>query len=137
MIGDPRAVSGRRRHEPAPSSTGLAPHVAAALAYLAGPFSGALLIAIETTSRFVAFHAWQALVVLGLFGVAALLFLGLAFVMLVVSPAVFWALVWLAALTAAAWIVLWAACLIQAFRGRLWKLPVAGPFAARRAGLCL
>ena len=59
----------RRRHEPAPSSTGLQPTVAGALAYLAGPLSGALLIGVERTSRFVKFHAWQALVALGGLGV--------------------------------------------------------------------
>ena len=47
------------------SFTGLTPHVAASLAYLAGPFSGALLLATETESRFVRFHAWQAVVGLG------------------------------------------------------------------------
>jgi uncharacterized membrane protein len=128
-------TSARRRHGPAPSSTGLTPPMAAALSYLAGPFSGALLLAVEKTSRFVKFHAWQSLVGLGLLGVASTLLLLLAFAMLIVSPTAFWVMLWLAAITAAGWLGVWAACLVQAYRGRLWKLPLAGPYAERRAGL--
>ena len=125
----------RRRHEPAPSSTGLQPTVAGALAYLAGPLSGALLIGVERTSRFVKFHAWQALVALGGLGVIAAILLLLGFMMLLFSPTAFWAMLWLAAIAGAAWVVLWAICLVQAYRGRVWKLPIAGPYAERRAGL--
>jgi uncharacterized membrane protein len=136
----PRAAAGaaaprRRHHEAAPSSTGLTPPVAGSLAYMAGPFSGALLLATETSSRFVRFHAWQALVGLGAIGTVAFLFLALAFLMLLFSPTLFWAMLWLAASAAVVWIVLWAICLVQAYRGRLWKIPLAGSFAERRAGL--
>lgn len=135
----PAAASGvrapRRRHEAAPSSTGLAPTLAGSLAYLAGPFSGALLLITETSSRFVRFHAWQALIGLGALGLAALMFLGLAFVMLLMSPGLFWAMLWIAAIAGILWVLLWAICVVQAYRGRLWKLPFAGNFAERRAGL--
>jgi uncharacterized membrane protein len=129
------SATSRRCHEPAPSSTGLSPQAAAALAYLAGPFSGALLIGTERTSRFVKFHAWQSLVGLGVLGGTALLLLVLAFLMLVVSPTAFWTMLWLSAISAGAWVVLWGICLFQAYKGRLWKLPLAGSFAERRAGL--
>ena len=125
----------RRRHEAAPSSTGLTPPAAGALAYLAGPFSGALLLATETSSRYVRFHAWQALVGLGLLGLSAVTLLGLAFLMLLFSPTLFWLMLWLSAMTAGVWMILWGVCLVQAWRGRLWKLPLAGRFAERRAGL--
>jgi uncharacterized membrane protein len=125
----------KKRHEPAPSSTGLSPRVAAALAYLAGPLSGALLLAVEGTSRFVRFHAFQALVALGALAMAAVLFLGLAFLFLLFSPSAFWAMVWLSALTAVAWLGVWGLCLFQAYKGRLWKLPIAGDYAERWAGL--
>lgn len=129
------AGSARRKHEPAPSSTGLTPPVAAALAYLAGPFSGALLLGVEKTSRFVKFHAWQSLVGLGLLGIISTMLLVLAFAMLVVSPTAFWTMLWLAALSAVGWIGVWVVCLLQAYRGRLWKLPLAGAYAERKAGL--
>jgi len=125
----------RRRHEAAPSSTGLTPPVAGSLAYLAGPFSGALLLATERTSRFVKFHAWQALLGLGVLGVASFLCLALAFLMLVISPTMFWTMLWVSAITAGLWVVLWAFCVVQAYRGRLWKMPLAGNYAERRAGL--
>lgn len=125
----------RRHHEAAPSSTGLTPPVAGSLAYMAGPLSGALLLATETTSRFVRFHAWQALIGLGALGTAAFLFLALAFLMLLFSPTLFWTMLWLSAIAAVIWVILWAICLVQAWRGRLWKIPLAGNFAERRAGL--
>ena len=128
-------AGGRRRHEAAPSSTGLTPPVAGSLAYLAGPFSGALVLATERTSRFVKFHAWQALLGLGVLGTAAVMCLGLAFLMLVISPTLFWTLLWLSAIAGAAWVVLWAICVVQAYRGRLWKIPFAGSYAEKRAGL--
>src|SRR5215813_13684004 len=54
------------------SSTGLAPATAAALAYLAGPFSGALILLAETSSEDVQFHAWQSIVGLGGLSLAVL-----------------------------------------------------------------
>lgn len=131
----PVGRSGRRRHAAAPSSTGLTPPAAGALAYLAGPLSGALLLATESSSRYVKFHAWQAVVGLGVLGFFALVFFALAFLLLLLSPTLFWVMLWLSALTAVVWIAAWGACLFQASRGRVWKLPLAGRIAERRAGL--
>jgi uncharacterized membrane protein len=117
------------------SFTGLTPRVAATLAYLAGPFSGALLLATEPSSRFVRFHAWQAVVGLGLLGIGAVLFLTLAFVLLLVSPTAFWAFLWLAAVTGAAWVVVWAFCVVSAYKGRAMKLPLVGDYAEKHAGV--
>jgi uncharacterized membrane protein len=130
----PRATA-RRRHDPAPSSTGLTPQTAGALAYLAGPFSGALLLATERTSRFVKFHAWQALLGLGVLLAASLTFLVLAFALLVVSATAFWTMLWIAAITGITWLAVSALCLVQAYHGRLWKLPLLGAYAERRAGI--
>jgi len=114
------------------SATGLTPHVAATMAYLAGPFSGALLLAAEPANRFVRFHAWQAVLALGLLGVAAVGFLVLAFAFLIMSPTAFWAMLWLSAVTAVAWVVVWTLCVVQAYKGRVWKLPFVGEYAERR-----
>jgi uncharacterized membrane protein len=118
--------------KPDSSSTGLTPEMAASMAYLAGPFSGAILLATERTSPFVRFHAWQALIALGVLGIAAVLCLVLAFALLIVSPTAFWAMVWLAAITGAAWVAVWGTCLVQAYKGNRWKLPLAGDVAERR-----
>jgi uncharacterized membrane protein len=115
------------------SSTGLAPDTAGALAYLAGPFSGALLLIVERNSRPVRFHAWQAVIGLGALGLFAVVCLGLAFVALIVSPKVFSVMLWMAAIAAIAWVGLWAVCVFQAYQGRLWKMPFVGARAERLA----
>jgi uncharacterized membrane protein len=140
IVFKPQPRAERRAAAPAAggevtSSTGLTPHVAATLAYLAGPFSGALLLATERASPFVRFHAWQAVVGLGLLGAAAFFFLSFAFVLLLVSPTAFWVFLWLAAATGAAWIGVWGVCVVSAYRGRVMKLPLAGGYSARHAGL--
>lgn len=123
----------RRRHERGRSSTGLDPKFAAALAYLAGPFSGILVLLAERTSRYVRFHAWQSILGLGGVGVLAVLFLISAFAALLVSPSAFTFMYWLAFIAAIAWVILWAVCLVQAFNGHQWKLPLVGKIAERRA----
>jgi uncharacterized membrane protein len=133
---EPDAAVGRpsqpRRADLA-SSTGLTPPIAGALAYLAGPLSGALLLSIERSSQFVRFHAWQALIALGVVGALALSCLALAFFLLVFSPTAFRTMLWVSAILAVAWLTLWAVCLWHAYRGQRWKLPIAGDYADRLA----
>lgn len=116
-----------------PSTTGLQPEFAAGLAYLAGPFSGVLILLAEHTSRFVRFHAWQAIVGLG--GLAALAagLLACAFLALLVSPALFTWMYRLAAFTAIVWLIAWGVCLVKALTGRVWRLPLVGAYAERKA----
>ena len=114
-----------------PSSTGLDPNVAAALAYLAGPLSGLLLLVIERSSRYVRFHAVQSVVGLGgLWLVAALLGL-LAVLTVFISATGFAVLLYATWLTGAVWVLAWITCLVKAFTGRIWKLPIAGRYAER------
>jgi uncharacterized membrane protein len=117
----------------APSSTGLDRNFAAALAYLAGPFSGITVLLAERRNRYVRFHAWQAVLGLGGLGLLAFLFLMGAFAGLVFSPVVFTTLYRLAFVALAAWVILWIALLVLAFRGSAWRLPLVGDAAARRA----
>jgi uncharacterized membrane protein len=114
-----------------PLVDGSTPRVAATLAYLAGPFSGALVLATERTSRFVKFHAWQA--VLGLAGSArGGLLLILAFVLLIASPLAFWIMLWLSAIAGAAWVTL-GICVVQA-QGSSVESADRGDYADRYAG---
>lgn len=115
------------------SSTGLPPATASALAYLAGPLSGLLLLGVERTSRAVRFHAWQSILGLGGLAVAAGGSLLLAFALLVLSPTLFWAMLWIAAGTSVLWLIVWALCLLRAWQGQQWKLPLAGAYADRLA----
>jgi uncharacterized membrane protein len=117
----------------APSSTGLEPPFAAALAYLAGPFSGVIILLAERTNRFVRFHAWQAIIGLGGLGLLAALLLVTAFLGLFFSPAVFRTLYVGSAVAAVVWLAIWGVCLVKAFGGSVLRLPLAGSLAERRA----
>ena len=117
----------------AASSTGLEPPFAAALAYLAGPFSGIIILLAERTNRFVRFHAWQAIIGLGGLGLLAALLLVSAFLGLFFSPTVFRALYVGSAVAAVVWLAVWAVCLVKAFGGAVLRLPLAGSLAERRA----
>ena len=116
------------------SSTGLTPRVAAVLAYLAGPFSGALVLLAERTSGYVRFHAWQSVLGLGALGLVVVMVLGLAFASLIVSARAFFVLYLVAGLIWASWVLCWVVCMVQAFNGRRWKLPIAGAYADRFSG---
>ena len=116
------------------SSTGLTPRVAAVLAYLAGPFSGLLVLLAERTSGLVRFHAWQSVLGLGALGVIVVTLLGLAFASLIVSARAFFFFYLVAGLVWAGWVVCWVICMVQAFNGRRWKLPIAGDYAERFSG---
>jgi uncharacterized membrane protein len=115
------------------SSTGLDPNFAAALAYLAGPFSGILILLVERSNNYVRFHAWQAIVGLGGLGVLAVGVLVLSFLTLLLSPFVFTVMYRLSEVIAVVWVVAWAICLVKAYTGHKWRMPVAGGYAQRLA----
>ena len=116
-----------------PSSTGLEPNVAAGLAYLAGPFSGILILLVERANSYVRFHAWQAVVGLGGLGALAVGVLILSFLTLLLSPFVFTVMYRLSEAIAVAWVVAWVICLVKAFTGHAWKMPVLGRYAEQLA----
>jgi uncharacterized membrane protein len=113
------------------STTGLETHVAAALAYLAGPLSGVLVLLAERTSSYVQFHAWQSILGLGGLGALVVSSFALAFGSIVVSATTFWVLLVVSWVSWGLWIVCWAVCLVKAFTRRRWKLPIAGAYAER------
>lgn len=115
------------------SSTGLDPNTAAALAYLAGPFSGFLILLIERANGYVRFHAWQAVVGLGGLGLLAAGMLALSFLTLLLSPFLFTVMYRLSYLLATVWVVVWIICLVKAVTGNRWMMPVAGRHAERLA----
>jgi uncharacterized membrane protein len=115
------------------SSTGLAPRTASALAYLAGPFSGALILLAESKNDDVRFHAWQAIVGLGGLVVAVLLAYVLALAALFVSATAVSVMVGVASVIWIVLLIVWAICLWKAYAGERWKLPLAGDYAERFA----
>lgn len=108
--------------------------MAAALAYLAGPFSGVLVLLAERTNSDVRFHAWQSVLGLGGLGLIVVVLMALAFGSVLVSAAAFRGLLVAGWLAWGLWIVCWAVCLIKAFTRRRWKLPIAGAYAERLSG---
>lgn len=135
--GTPNAIGERTRRPssdlvPPSSSTGLQPRTAAALSYLAGPFSGVLILLAESRDEDVRFHAWQSVIALGGLAVALLLVYGLAIGALFVSAAAVSAMIGLASALWVVLIVVWALCLYKAHNGGRWKLPLVGDLAERR-----
>ena len=107
------------------------PRTASALAYLAGPFSGALILLAESSNDDVRFHAWQSIVGLGGLGLAVIASYILAVAALFVSATAVSLMVGVASVI---WIVLaivWALCLWKAWSGERWKLPLVGDYAER------
>lgn len=118
-------------HRASASSTGLEPRIASALAYLAGPFSGALILLAESTSDHVRFHAWQSIVGLGGLGLALIASYILAFAALFVSATAVSLMVGVAYVIWVVLMIVWALCLWKAWSGERWKLPLAGDYAER------
>ena len=114
-----------------PSSTGLDPNVAAALAYLAGPFSGLLLLLVEKHNAYVRFHAMQSILALGGLWLLAAGLGVLAVLTVFVSATGFALLLYAAWATGGVWIIVWIICLVKAFTGDWWKMPIAGRYAER------
>jgi uncharacterized membrane protein len=117
----------------APSSTGLEPNLAAALSYLAGPFSGILILLVERSNGFVRFHAWQSLLGLGGLGLLSAGTLIVSFLTLLLSPVAFTVMYRLSEVLAIVWVLTWVLCLMKAFGGSRWQMPVAGRYAERLA----
>jgi uncharacterized membrane protein len=117
----------------APSSTGLEPNFAAALSYLAGPFSGILILLVERSNGFVRFHAWQSILGLGGLGLLSAGTLVFSFLTLLLSPVAFTVMYRLSEVLAIGWVLVWVVCLIKAFGGARWRMPLAGRYAERLA----
>ena len=116
-----------------PSSTGLEPNLAAALAYLAGPFSGILILLVERANNFVRFHAWQSIIGLGGLGILSAGTLVFSFLTLLLSPVAFTMMYRLSEIMAIVWLAVWLICLIKAFSGARWLMPIVGRYADRLA----
>jgi uncharacterized membrane protein len=115
------------------TSTGLPPRLAACLAYSLWWASGALLLAVEPRNQYVRFHAAQALAGFGLIWLCGIALWGLSFLLAFVSPAAFRTAALVGPLVWALGVLAWLWCLWQAARGRWWRIPGVGEWAAARA----
>jgi uncharacterized membrane protein len=123
--------------EPAagPTSSGLDPHLASVLVYLAGWVTGALFLAVERRHAGVRFHAAQAVVVFG--GLSALIVLvyAAALAAALVSGTTFRVLLAVTNLTWLAGAALWAWLMLKAIRGEAWRVPGTARLVDRLAGV--
>ncbi|UCF79869.1 MAG: DUF4870 domain-containing protein [Candidatus Eiseniibacteriota bacterium] len=102
------------------SSTGLRENSAGLLCYILGWVTGLIFLALERDSKFVKFHAMQSLVVF--------LFLSAVAVLVPVIPIIGW---FVSILAWPVGFVVWILMMYKAYKGEMYKLPVAGDFAER------
>jgi uncharacterized membrane protein len=116
------------------SSTGLAPNVAGALAYLLGPITGILFFLLEKENRFVRYHAAQS-ITLGLLWIALSVAFSVLSGMLVMVPVLGWLVALLLSVVfGLGGLFLWLFLMWRAYQGREWESPIAGPLARKLAG---
>lgn len=115
-------ASRRNETEPGTTSTGLDPHVAAALAYAGFWFTALAFVFLEERNRFVRFHAYQSIIVSIGMTIAFLVFLSI--------PFLGWIVAFLVIIPA--WIVLWLVLMYKAYQGEHFKVPFAGDMAEQR-----
>jgi uncharacterized membrane protein len=116
------------------SSTGLAPNVAGALAYLLGPITGILFFLLEKENRFVRYHAAQS-ITLGLLWIALSAAFSVLSGMLVMVPVLGWLVALLLSVVfGLGGLFLWLFLMLRAYQGREWESPIAGPLARKLAG---
>jgi uncharacterized membrane protein len=119
--------------KPAPegkTSSGMDQNVAGLLCYLCGWLTGLIFLLIEKENKFIRFHAMQSIAIFGGLSVAWVVFFILAFI-----P-------WIGLLFLALWIIvlicvfiLWIVMMYKAYQGQIFKVPIAGQFAAKQVGL--
>jgi uncharacterized membrane protein len=123
----------------AKSSTGLDENIAALLAYIATWVSGLIFFLIEKDSRFVRFHAMQAILLGGSALVIGIVLWFLWVFGWAVSLAISDVLGWLVGLVLGllvfvfwiAFLIAFVMCLIKAYQKQYFKLPVIGNFAEK------
>ena len=120
-------------HEP--SSNGLRPQTAAALAYAGWWMTGAIFWFVERHDKYVRFHAAQSLAAFGLLAIVILGFFALAAVSLSFMPAAFSGFMWAAGLTWIGATALWGVAIWKAVNGDAWHIPVAGELADKLVGV--
>ncbi len=117
---------------PPAQAGGLTDNVAGLLCYVAGFITGIIFLAIApyNQSKFVRFHAWQ-----------AILFSGAWFAFWVVEAIIAMILPWslsiiISLLSFVIWLggmVIWVLLMVKAYQGQRWKLPIVGDIAEKQA----
>jgi uncharacterized membrane protein len=123
----------------AKSSTGLDENVAALLSYVATWVSGLIFFLIEKESRFVRFHAMQAILLGATFVIVWIVVWIFSFIGIFISAAVSDVLSGLVGIVITllfvviiiGFLIAFVMCLIKAYQKQYFKLPVLGNFAEK------
>ena len=113
------------------STTGLEPRTAAALSYLAGPFSGGLILWVERENAFVRFHACQSLIGLGGLALALVASYVFAAMAMFISASLVTVLFNVAAVIWIVLVITTILCAWKAWSGERWRLPLVADYADR------
>jgi uncharacterized membrane protein len=113
------------------SSTGLAPRVAAPLAYAGWWITGFIVWFVERRDAYVRFHAAQAVTAFGLIALLIGIFGFLAVASLSFLPSAFAMFIWASALSWLGGLLLWAVSMWKAANGEPWRIPIAADLADR------
>jgi uncharacterized membrane protein len=106
------------------TSIGLEQNIAGLLCYVLGWLTGLVFLILEKENKFVRFHALQSIAT---FGALTVVIIILNFI-----PFIGWILAWLVNILG---LVLWIILMVKAYQGQTYKLPWAGNFAEKQAGL--
>jgi uncharacterized membrane protein len=113
------------------SQTGLSDTAASGLAYVTiVPAIIFLVVAPYNQNSTIRFHSWQSLI-LGIAWIAVWIVLAI----IGVIPFLNLIDVFLFPLVGIAFLIVWLIAMVNAFQGKMFKLPVIGPLAAKQAGL--
>lgn len=104
------------------TSLGIDDNLAGMLCYALGWVTGIVFLVVEKESKYVRFHAVQAIATFLPLMIVAWVLAFIPFIGMVVS-----ALLWILA------VVLWLILMIKAYQGERYKLPVVGDLAERQA----
>lgn len=97
----------------------------AALSYLLGFITGIVILLVEKDERFIRFHAMQSTVVFG-----ALFILSIVLGFILAPVAILATLV--NAIISIASLVIWIVSMVKAYKGEMYKWPIAGDFAEKQ-----
>ena len=100
------------------TSVGLQANVAGLLCYLVGWVTGLIFFLIEKENKFVRFHALQSLITFGFFAIVVMI----PVIGLMLLPIV-----------GILGFILWILLMVKAFQGELFKLPIVGDIAEKKA----
>jgi len=105
------------------TSTGLQQNTAGLLCYVFGWVTGIIFLILEKDNKFVRFHAVQSIIVFGAFTVIWVVFSWI--------PFIGWIINWIAGVLA---FILWIVLMFKAYKGQMYKVPVAGNIAEKQMG---